>query len=100
MALSMDLRQRRIGLNVSVVLSVRGTLSRFINRKEEHVVPKYVVPLIVSYYEYMLVEAESPEEAIHKVKDGEGSELGKPEFREVMDVGPEEFVEEEEVEVE
>ena len=48
---------------------------------------KYIVPIITSFYEYVLVEADSPEEAVEKVKDADGEDYGKPEFREVIAVG-------------
>ena len=54
---------------------------------------RYIVPLITSYYEYIEVDAESPEDAIRRVKDAEGEDYGTPEFREVLDVGPEDRVE-------
>jgi len=47
---------------------------------------KYIVPIITSFYEYYEVEAASVDEAVAKVKDGDGEEHCAPEFREVIDV--------------
>jgi hypothetical protein len=48
---------------------------------------KFIVPLITSYYEYYEIEADTPEEAVEKVKDGDGEEYCDPEWREVIAVG-------------
>ena len=47
----------------------------------------YIVPIITSYYEYMRINAESPEDAVQKVKDGDGAFVETwTEFREVLDI--------------
>lgn len=49
--------------------------------------PNYIVPIISSYYEYERVEADSPEEAVAKVKDGAGESIEHMmEWREVVDI--------------
>lgn len=49
--------------------------------------PKFIVPVITSYYEYYEVTADNKFEAIAMVKDGDGEEV-EPwrEFREVIDI--------------
>jgi hypothetical protein len=48
---------------------------------------KFIVPLITSYYEYVRVEAESPEEAVEIAKDAGGEDTGIMDFREVIAIG-------------
>lgn len=47
----------------------------------------YIVPIVTSYYEYERVEADSPEEAVARVKDGAGDSIEHmKEWREVTDI--------------
>ena len=58
--------------------------------------PNYIVPIISSYYEYERVEADSPEEAVTRVKDGAGDPIEHlTEWREVIDIMDDMVIEEE-----
>jgi hypothetical protein len=55
---------------------------------------RFIVPIITSYYEYEAVEAESPEDAVQRCKDGEGEALEyMTEWRGVVDVLDDQVVE-------